>query len=678
MGDLPNEKKEDTASFLWGVLGAADSMTGRKGRGSPRLTAVLIVGMLAIAVLTDFFSPSGAVDGILYLGAVVLAALVARPGTGLLVAWLSTAVAVAGCVTSIDGADYVAHLGNQCVRIAAIWGSLWLASTHRRTVLALKQREERFREITETAPGVFWVIDAKDFQVLYISPAFENIWGRSTEALMINPYDWSDAVHPEDAKRTRDAFFQLLENGFYDEEYRIVRPDGSIRWIHDRGAPVRDESGSPVRLVGIAEDITTRKNHEEAVAQYAERLEKANSDLETANRTARSASEAKSNFLANMSHEIRTPMTAILGVSDVLLEPDLPESERTSAVDTIHENGQHLLTLINDILDLSKIEAGMLEIERKDCRPAEVLESVTTLLAGRARERGLTFEWACDTAIPATFSCDPVRLRQILINLAGNAIKFTQRGGVRIGVALKDVILEFSVRDTGIGMSEEELVRLFQPFTQANGSTTREYGGTGLGLTISRRLARLHGGDIDVESVKGEGTVFFVRIPASDFDPALIQRVVPGESTRRVKKAAKALPILAGRVLVVEDNTTNQKLVDRILSRAGLEVTIANNGAEAVEMAEAARQDGVSYDGILMDMQMPVLDGLSATRRLRELGHTLPIVALTANAMASDRDDCLNAGCTGFATKPIERRKLLETLEALFNAATADSAASVH
>ncbi|MEM7234814.1 MAG: PAS domain-containing protein, partial [Planctomycetota bacterium] len=457
----------------------------------PRTLRWAILALLGVAIACDFFTPLGSVDGVLYVVVVALAALLMRPRPARAVAWISSGVTVISFGVDLHGSSELVYLVlNHSVRLGVIWGAYALAIDYRETIRTLRQGQERFQEITETAPGVFWVIDARDFRLLYISPAYEEIWGRSRETLLANPEEWAEAVHPDDQERTGAAFFNLIKTGSYDEEYRIVQADGTIRWIRDRGAPVTGRSGRIIRLVGIAEDITERKIHQEEAEEYARRLEEANSALAEAKSVAENANRAKSNFLANMSHEIRTPMTAILGYSEVLQEPDLSDYERDNAIQTVRQNGDHLLTLINDILDLSKIEAGMLHVELAGCSPGEVSTAVMKMLAERAKSKNLDFQLLFETEVPETFPCDTIRLRQILINLLGNAIKFTKTGGVDLILRRVEVEgathLDFAVRDTGIGISEEEIKKLFQPFTQANNSTTREFGGTGLGLTISR------------------------------------------------------------------------------------------------------------------------------------------------------------------------------------------------
>ncbi len=392
-------------------------------------------------------------------------------------------------------------------------------------------------------------------------------------------------------------------------------------------------------------------------------------DLVESREVAEDATRAKSEFLANMSHEIRTPMTAILGFTEVLLGEESDEElslGRVSALKTIKRNGRYLLDLINDILDLSKIESGKLEVERTMCSPAKVLADVVSLMRVRAEAKNLPLEVEYVGEIPEKIHSDPTRIRQILINLLGNAVKFTETGTVRVTTRLvqspgKAPCLQFDVVDSGIGITPEQTERLFQPFTQADASTARRFGGTGLGLTISKRLANILGGDISITSAAGQGSTFTVTIETGPLD-GLAMLSNPTEviaETRQKARESQGPPVrLDCRLLLAEDGPDNQRLISFVLKKSGADVTVAENGQIAREKALAAQDAGEPFDVILMDIQMPVMDGHTATRKLREDGYTGPIVALTANAMAGDEEKCRLAGCDGYATKPIDRPSL--------------------
>jgi PAS domain S-box-containing protein len=445
------------------------------------------------------------------------------------------------------------------------------------------------------------------------------------------------------------------------------------KWIRATSIPVLDESGQTRMVVEQLQDITDHKRAASELQESIAALERANESLEEYSRRAEAATRAKSEFLANMSHEIRTPMTAILGFADVLLgEPDLVRAppERVEAIRTIQRNGEYLLQLINDILDLSKIEAGKLEIEKMSCSPREVLGDLSSLMQVRADAKGISLNIGVEGPIPERIQSDPTRLRQILINLVSNAVKFTESGGVRTVARLahgpdRESLLEFHVTDTGIGMTEEQVGKLFQPFTQADSSTTRKFGGTGLGLTISKRLAEALGGDITVLSEPGLGSTFTLTVATGSLEGV---RLIDDADWEATPESPKPTPepvatIRPGcRILLAEDGPDNQRLIGFMLRKAGAEVTIAENGQAASERALHAWQSDAPFDVVLMDMQMPVMDGYTATRQLRAAGYDGPIIALTANAMDGAQEKCLASGCNDYASKPIQRERLFEAV----------------
>ena len=393
------------------------------------------------------------------------------------------------------------------------------------------------------------------------------------------------------------------------------------------------------------------------------------------------ANRSKTDFLANMSHEIRTPMTAILGYVDLLADHGDGQAgapTREEAVDTIRRNARHLLALINDILDLSKIEAGQMAVDRQRVRTLDLVHDALRLMDDRARQKGIALRLALEGEVPETITTDPTRLRQVLINLLGNAVKFTEQGTVTLTVRRRPPFgrtVEFEVADTGIGMTEEQVARLYQPFVQADSSTTRRYGGSGLGLAITRRCVEMLGGAIRARSVPGEGSVFAFTIDAGDLHGAQPARLRPAGADSPAGPfqlpAAVRQPLSGVRVLLAEDGIDNQRLIRFHLERAGARVEIVDNGAKAVErMADASRLD--RCDAILMDMQMPVMDGYEATRRLVAAGERVPILALTAHAMPGDRDRCMEAGCSDYLCKPVDPRALVAAVRrAIAPAATA-------
>jgi len=411
-----------------------------------------------------------------------------------------------------------------------------------------------------------------------------------------------------------------------------------------------------------AETEMTRRNVEATVVQRTRELEQAKA-------MADAASQAKTEFLTNMSHEIRTPLTAILGYCDILHEDGIVEQappRRIQTIQTIRRAGEHLMTVINDVLDLSKIEAGKLQTEQIETPLPHVLIEIESLMRPRMSGKGLELRTLLATAVPDRIISDPTRIRQILFNLVGNAVKFTEQGHVllRSLVVPTNGIskLRIEVEDTGTGMTPEQIGSLFDPFTQCDASVTRKYGGTGLGLTISRRLAMMLGGDVWLDySSPGEGSRFVLELPLIAAPDCRYVYDLTAFSTPTPDLVTTPLTTLTGRILLAEDNEDNQQLISFHLSRAGADVTVAENGKVALEKLKEAVANGHPFDLLLSDMQMPEMDGYTLTRALRASGQSIPIIALTANAMSEDRDRCLNAGCSGYATKPINKAILIAT-----------------
>ncbi len=516
-------------------------------------------------------------------------------------------------------------------------------------ISAERHTQERLRLALSGARLGMWDWNILTHEV-YFSDAWYRLLGYKPDAFVPSFENWKKLVHPDDFKQVHPA----LERHFadpaciYDLNLRHRAADGSWRWVNAVGEVVeRDEHGKPSRMIGIHRDT-----HEEHL--ILEQLKHARANAESAN-------AAKSAFLANMSHEIRTPMTAILGYADLLTDPRIEPSEQQNYASTIKRNGEHLLTVINDILDFSRIESGRIELEHQPVDLAELLRDVTDLMRIRAEGKGL---WM-GLRVPAhrvVVQTDPTRLRQVLMNLVGNAVKFTEAGSVTIELQAELAAdaqassARFIITDTGIGIPADKLPTLFQPFTQTDCSHTRRFGGTGLGLSICQRLTGLLGGAIEVASVSGEGSTFVVRFDrlALATGPAHVVG-----STHRPRITPEQDALRGRRILLAEDGPDNRRLIGMHLRRAGAELTTVDNGEDAVTAARAAVAAGEPFDVILMDVQMPRMDGHEATRQLRATGYPHHILTLTAHAMQADHDLALANGSDGFLSKPIDVAELI-------------------
>ena len=571
-----------------------------------------------------------------------------------------------------DGAEIAISLSLSAIPIRGRWHAVGLLrdETERKRIEGeLRESEARFRSLFNNAVsgvGIHEIVLNEhgapiDYIFLDVNAAFETQTGLTAARVLGRRV--SEVLPGIEHTPLIAMYGQVVSTGEPVQFEQFIEP----LQRHYSVSAYRVSAG---RFATVFRDITARKRAEEELRAAAAALASTNRSLCESNRFAESATRAKSEFLANMSHEIRTPMTAILGYTDILTE-SLKDPGQQEALQVIRRNGDYLLSIINDILDISRIEAGKVEVERVACSPATIVRDVVSLMRVRASEKGidLTLEYA--EPCPQIVLTDPTRLRQILVNLVGNAIKFTESGCVRIIVhhQRRDTLrteLRCEIIDTGIGMTSEQIHQLFQPFHQADASVNRKFGGSGLGLAISKRLANLLGGDIIVRSQPGQGSTFTLTIdvgsPAGDAPMhragETAGRALPGNSPCQPEVRLNC------RILLVEDGPDNRRFLTHVLKKAGAEVEGAEDGRQAVAAVATADPE---FDIVLMDVQMPIMDGHQATRELRRLGYTRPIIALTAHAMAEDRERCFAAGCDDYLSKPIDRQQLLYAVASWVN-----------
>lgn len=511
-----------------------------------------------------------------------------------------------------------------------------------------------------TSPGnvMLWVTD-ENHKCKFLTQTWTEFTGQ-TEGEGCER-GWTSAVYPDDRERCRQFYKHLLSlaDGECDSiDHRVVRTDGTLRWVRLHATPVDtgpSDQRTCTQLIGTAIDITQQREFEQS--------------REVARGHAIAANDSKSEFLAYMSHEIRSPMTAILGYAELLRE-HVDNEQAVGHLNTIRRNGGYLLEIINDVLDLSKIEAGKFELDRERFDPSQVVEDVRSIMDVRASEKDLQLEVHYEGKIPSLIQSDPQRLKQVLINLVGNAIKFTNQGSVKLIIDYKidntkpkrdeRGVLRFRVVDSGIGMSDEQRTKLFKPFVQADSSVSHRFGGTGLGLVISQRLAKMLGSNIEIESELGKGSTFTFAIATGDVPEAAM--VDPGSADEPQSTDAAVIEmdsLIDCHILVVDDRRDIRFLSKHILTKAGASVDECEDGQLAVDYVRSAMNQANAPDLILLDMQMPKLDGYQTARVLRSLGYAGPIIALTGDAMQGDASKCVDAGCNHYLSKPINAAHLL-------------------
>ncbi|HEX5362818.1 MAG TPA: ATP-binding protein [Gallionella sp.] len=521
--------------------------------------------------------------------------------------------------------------------------------------------ETRLRILFGTIQDMIWLKDP-DGVYLACNPMFERFFGAS-EAEIVGKTDY-DFLNKElaDFFREHDRLAMSKGSPSVNEEWVTFADDGHRALLESVKTPMMDESGKLIGVLGIARDITRRKQEEEELTRYKDHLEEEvqqrTVDLVLARNAAESANRAKSVFLASMSHELRTPLNAILGFSSVMRkDPQLSQAQREN-LDIINRSGEHLLTLINDVLEVAKIEAGRVQVERAPFDLGHMVRDVTDMMLIRAQEKGLQLLLDQSSEFPRYIKGDEARLRQVLINLVGNAVKFTRQGGVTVRFGLKPHIaqqrLVIEVEDSGPGISPEDQQRIFEPFVQVGEPSDQK--GTGLGLTITRQFVQLMGGTISLESMPGKGSIFRIEFPVDKVAAAEVPRA---ESTGKNEIIGLSPGQPEYRILIVEDQLENQLLLSKLMENVGLQIRVAENGVRALELFQSWHPHL-----IWMDRRMPVMDGLETARHIRELpgGKEVKIIAVTASAFMEQRDEMLNAGMDDFVRKPYRFNEIYECL----------------
>lgn len=501
--------------------------------------------------------------------------------------------------------------------------------------------------LNNSFPGGFIIsYNRAGYPVYYINDHMLNYLGYTYDEFMAATGGFSsNFVHPDDNPAVVASADQAVKRKEdYEMQYRVIKKDGSVGWVIERGRERTDKNGQDI-LISVIVDVTDIITLQDDLKRTAEE--------------AAEATRMKSLFLANMSHELRTPMNGILGFVELAAdEPDIPATIRTF-LDKIKLSSISLLDILNDILDISKIEAGKMELEHISFNLHDVFTHCENISRIRAEEKGVALYFYSEPFVWQKLMGDPTKLKQVLLNLLSNAIKFTEKGYVKLDALLESsgdnyATIHFTIRDSGIGMTAEELARVFAPFSQADNSTTRKYGGTGLGLTITRDIIHLMGGELHTESSPGVGSTFSFSIT---FETTNETAMITNQAVQVIKK-----PRFSGEVLVCEDNSINQQVISEHLSRIGLTPVIAENGQVGVDMVMERLMNGKSYDLILMDIHMPIMDGIEATHKLLSLGITTPIIALTANAMKRDRESYLSLGMSDYVSKPFYAQELWSCL----------------
>lgn len=508
----------------------------------------------------------------------------------------------------------------------------------------LTSSEEIFRQLAENTDDIFWLRDEEE--ILYINNQFERIWGRKKEELIANPYKIVEWIHPDDITNVEPwiNLSSLSTESPLIEQYRIIKPDGEERWLLSKTFPVLDKAGRKYRLVGIISDITEQKEYEEALMIAKEKAQE--SDM------------LKSSFLANISHEIRTPMNGIIGFAELITREDIEKEAQESYVAIMKKSSEQLVRIIDDIIDFAKLESNQIRIVKQTLNLNKMLDQLFVLFSNQLKGMEKDFITLLLSKSAGDKDCnvisDEQRLRQVFSQLLDNSCKYTDEGFIEFGYEFQDEQIEFFVKDSGIGIPEEKHAVIFEQFRQGDEGHTRKYGGTGLGLPITRALVNLLGGSIRLESRPDEGTTFYFTVP----------RIIEKEAeTAETKLAHREVEYnwKDKLILVAEDDELNFEFIKIILEPTQAKVVRAKDGSQAVKMCS-----NLNFDLILMDVRLPVMNGLQATKRLRENDIQTPVIAQTAFAMDDDEKKCLDAGCNYYMAKPIRKEQLFEVINSFF------------
>jgi PAS domain S-box-containing protein len=540
-----------------------------------------------------------------------------------------------------------------------------LVSRNTRTEENLRKSEELFARVFEGLNDGLYDYNIAE-GTIYYSLSYERMLGYKEKELSPWHEDFTALMHPDDVEPARDVIQKYLskESPTFNNTFRVRHKDGRWIWIMSRGVGVWDENGKPLRIIGTHTDVTKAKEREEELLFLMRENERQQAELALAKEKAEAASQAKSDFLATMSHEIRTPMNAVVGLSSLLLDMDM-DAKQHLMVQTLHTNADILLQLVNDLLDISRIESGQVELETRALSFDGMFKILNALFEGQAKAKGLNLSLNNELG-KQEYLGDSTRIQQILVNLINNALKFTQHGDISVtasGTDLSDgkTFVRLSVKDTGVGIPAEKLSNIFEKFVQADQTISRRYGGSGLGLAICKSLAELMGGDISVDSKIDEGSVFTLTLP--------LQTGRKQQRPTLVSEIAKSEPSASGTILVVEDYAANVMVATMMLENLGYTPDVVSNGAAALQKIKDCKQP---YTAILMDVQMHGMNGYDTTRRIRdaekERGMRHYIVGVTAHALAGDRDKCLEAGMNDYMTKPIDFGILAQKLNMLAQA----------